>query len=266
MNTETKKTAVFLALTFIVCLPFYILISRNSGEFYIPSIIMIMWAPGLSAIAVKLIFDKNLRRFGWKPGKLKYLGLGYILPLFGGILVYGIVWTTGAGELNIEKISENFMPRILMAATLGVFVSILTAAGEEIGWRGFLLPEILKRYSPLKTSLIVSVIWALYHYPGIFFSSYTSGTGSWYAVLFFTLQIIGLTFIMTWLWIKSGSLWPAVILHASHNLFIQSVFDSLTKDTGETIYFTTDFGVGLALFYGAAAVLLWKRKKIISTA
>lgn len=53
----------------------------------------------------------------------------------------------------------------------------------------------------------------------------------------------------------------AIILHASHNLFIQSVFDGLTKDTGITKYFTTDFGVGLALFYGVAAVLFWNLKR-----
>jgi membrane protease YdiL (CAAX protease family) len=216
-----------------------------------------MWTPGVTAIIVKLIFEKNLHGFGWKPGKLKYLGLGYFLPLIGGLLVYGLVWYTGAGELNTERLSENFVVRILVSGTLGVLVSILTSAGEEIGWRGFLVPQILKRYSPFKTSLIVSVIWALYHYPGIVFSSYTSGTESWYAVLFFTLQIVGLTFIMTWLRLKSNSLWPAIILHASHNLFIQSVFDGLTRETEVTLYFTTDFGVGLALFYGFVAVLLW---------
>ncbi|WP_168203275.1 CPBP family intramembrane glutamic endopeptidase [Oceanispirochaeta crateris] len=239
--------------------------SHNSAKFYLPSVIMIMWTPGLAAIIVKLALDKNLRGFGWKPGRLKFLSVGYALPLMGGLLVYGVVWMTGAGELNMERLSENFMVRILMAATLGVLVSMLTAAGEEIGWRGFLVPELLKRYSPLKTSLIVSVIWALYHYPGIFFSSYTSGTESWYAVLFFTLQIMSLSFIMTWLWIKSGSLWPAIILHSSHNLFIQSVFDGLTNDTGITKYFTTDFGVGLALFYGVIAILLWNRKRIMTS-
>jgi hypothetical protein len=53
----------------------------------------------------------------------------------------------------------------------------------------------------------------------------------------------------------------AIILHASHNLFIQSVFDGLTRDTGVTLYITTDFGAGLALFYGITAVLIWRGKK-----
>jgi len=226
-----------------------------------PAVIMVMWTPGVVALIVKLLFDKNLRGFGWKPGNFRYLGLGYVLPLAGGLLVYGIVWATGAGELTFERFTGNVALKILVAASLGVLVSIVTAAGEEIGWRGFLVPELLKRTSALKTSLIVSVVWALYHYPGILFSHYNTGTESWFAVPFFTLQIFGLTFIMTWLWIRSGSLWPAVILHASHNLFIQSVFDGLTRDTGPTHYFTTDFGLGMAVFYGIVAILLWRTEK-----
>lgn len=260
MNIESKKITVFLVLILILCLPFYILMSRGSGEYYMPSVIVLMWTPGVVALIVKLLFDKNLRGFGWKPGNLRYLGLGYILPLLGGLLVYGIVWTTGAGELTFVRFSGNPVMRVLIAATLGIVVSAATAAGEEIGWRGFLTPQLLKRNSALKTSFIVSVVWSLYHYPGILFSQYSSGTESWFAVFFFTLQIFGLSFLMTWLWIKSGSLWPAVILHASHNLFIQSVFDGLTRDTGPTLYITTDFGAGLAVFYGIAAVLLWRKK------
>ncbi|MDA3958576.1 hypothetical protein, partial [Oceanispirochaeta sp.] len=87
MQRETKKISVFLVLTMLISLPFYILMSRDSEKFYLPSVIMIMWTPGLTALIVKLVFDKNFRGFGWKPGKLKYLGLGYLLPLFGGFLV-----------------------------------------------------------------------------------------------------------------------------------------------------------------------------------
>ena len=60
--------------------------------------------------------------------------------------------------------------------------------------------------------------------------------------------------------LKSGSLWTAVILHASHNLFIQQVFDRLTVDRGRTQYFTTEFGLGMALFYLAVAYVCWRRR------
>jgi hypothetical protein len=71
---------------------------------------------------------------------------------------------------------------------------------------------------------------------------------------------IAASFVFAWLRLKSGSLWTAVILHASHNLFIQEIFDPLTKDRGITKYLTTEFGVGLALAYTLAAWYFWRRR------
>ncbi len=52
---------------------------------------------------------------------------------------------------------------------------------------------------------------------------------------------------MAWLVLRARSLWPAAILHASHNLFIQSIFTPLTRDTGPTKYVIDEFGVGLVI-------------------
>ena len=186
--------------------------------------------------------------------------------MIGGLVVYSFVWIAGLGGLTFENFPGNFVKKILIAATVGVLFSIITAIGEEIGWRGFLVPELFKSYSFTKTSLIVSGIWAIYHFPGIIYGNYNSGVETWYVLIFFTLQIIGLSFITTWLRLKSGSMWPAIILHASHNLFIQRVFDGLTKDFGITKYITTDFGAGLAVFYIIIALLIWKNRHNISLA
>jgi hypothetical protein len=53
-------------------------------------------------------------------------------------------------------------------------------------------------------------------------------------------------------------------LHASHNLFIQNVFDRLTVSGPMTQYVTTDFGAGLALLYGFAAVWCWRHRGQLS--
>jgi hypothetical protein len=61
--------------------------------------------------------------------------------------------------------------------------------------------------------------------------------------------------------LKSGSLWTGVLLHASHNLFIQGFFDPLTTDTGRTKYIIGEFGAGLALVSIAFAIYFWTRRK-----
>jgi hypothetical protein len=60
--------------------------------------------------------------------------------------------------------------------------------------------------------------------------------------------------------LKSGSLWTGVLLHASHNLFIQSFFDPLTTNTGRTPYITSEFGAGLAVVSLVFAIYFWTRR------
>jgi membrane protease YdiL (CAAX protease family) len=65
--------------------------------------------------------------------------------------------------------------------------------------------------------------------------------------------------IAAWLRLKSGSIWPCVIMHATHNALIQKFFDRITIEHAATRYFTTEFGVGLAIAMGIVAAYLWAR-------
>jgi uncharacterized protein len=69
--------------------------------------------------------------------------------------------------------------------------------------------------------------------------------------------LIGVSFVYSWLRLKSGSLYPAVLLHATHNLFIQGLFDPLTIDTGTTKYIIGEFGAGLAVTGMITGVIFW---------
>jgi membrane protease YdiL (CAAX protease family) len=69
-------------------------------------------------------------------------------------------------------------------------------------------------------------------------------------------MVIGLATIMAWLTLRSRSLWPAAILHATHNLFVQAVFDGATIEGPDANWLTGEFGIGLAIAIGLAAWLL----------
>jgi hypothetical protein len=101
-------------------------------------------------------------------------------------------------------------------------------------------------------------VWALYHLPLILFSDYTSTAPKVFAVVVFFISTIAHTFVHNWLRAKSGSLWPAVVLHASHNIFFLNVFDPLMARYPLTDFFVTESGLGLmvinvllALYIGA---------------
>lgn len=60
-------------------------------------------------------------------------------------------------------------------------------------------------------------------------------------------MVIGLNFLYTWIRLKTGTIWKTVFLHASHNLFIQNIFDPLTQDTGLTNFFIGEFEAALII-------------------
>jgi len=63
-----------------------------------------------------------------------------------------------------------------------------------------------------------------------------------------------------WLRLRSGSFWPAAILHAALNLFVQGFFDVVTVDTGPTRWLTGEFGAALAVALAATAWLFWRQR------
>jgi membrane protease YdiL (CAAX protease family) len=77
----------------------------------------------------------------------------------------------------------------------------------------------------------------------------------------FAVMVVSGSFAFAWLRLKSGSLWTAAVLHASHNLFVQTVFDSMMRNTGKTLWYTTEFGVALAAVNVVVGVYFWSRRK-----
>ena len=91
------------------------------------------------------------------------------------------------------------------------FLAILVGCvAEEIGWRGFLLPNLQKRYSPFISSVIVGVLWGVWH---------LNFTGGVLGFILYTVTIIEMSILMTWLYNKSnGNLMLMTIWHLVFNL------------------------------------------------
>jgi len=81
----------------------------------------------------------------------------------------------------------------------------------------------------------------------------------------FTVMVVGLSFPLAWLRLRSGSVWTATLLHASHNSFIQKLFEPMTVDAGPTPWLTGEFGAGLALAAVVVGYLFWRRRDLVPT-
>ena len=257
MDSCKKKLLLFAALLVPACCVLYAVIIAsgigiNGGSVFA---LVLMWAPGLAAVVAKLAIDHTLHGLGWRFSlqSLRYLGAAYLLPLGLCLAVYSLAWATGLGvRSNVEPM------QLFVFSTLGVLLSMAASLGEEIGWRGFLLAELRQHFSTRQVHGIIAVVWFFYHAPLIVFSDYNNGNIP-YSLVCFGIMVFGFTVLADTLCIRSGSLWPAVLLHASHNVFVQSVFDRLTINGAYTQYLTSEFGVGLAVGYAFIAFLILRR-------
>ena len=260
--TDTRaELTTYLGLTFGLSAVFYwLIISAGSlgasGGMYV---LALMWCPGVSALITRLVFQRNVRGEGWRPGAPRWLILAYLLPVAYATVAYGLVWLTGLGGVDLSR----FKTPVVTFIVVGSLQGLLSATGEELGWRGFLVPTLAKTMSFQRTAVISGAIWAAWHVPLIVFADYNGGTPTWYSVMCFGAMVVAMGFPMAWLRLRSGSVWPAAILHASHNLFVQAFFDHVTVDTGPTRWLTSEFGAALALALGVTAWLFWRARGAI---
>jgi len=257
------ELGTFLGLTFGLSAVFWWLIidagslGAHGGRY----VFWLMWCPGVSALVTRLAFQRNLRGQGWGLGELRWSALAYALPLVYATVVYGLVWLTGLGGVDLGR----FKTPVLLFVVVGSLQSLLSATGEELGWRGFLVPTLAKTKSFRQTALLSGAIWAGWHVPLILGADYNGGTAPWYSVLCFAVMVVAMGFPFAWLRLRSGSVWPAAILHASHNLFVQGFFDRVTVNTGPTRWLTGEFGAGLALAFVALALIFWRARDAIAS-
>jgi len=159
-------------------------------------------------------------------------------------IAYGLTHG-GIGEVKPFELVRLFSPAAL-------FWLITGPIGEEAGWRGFLLPRLLSRYSALVSSLILGVIWSVWHLP-LYYSSFFS---SIWGTMVFTLDLVCATVLMTVLFLHTTrSVLLAVVLHWSMNVspaVVSGVFPSVQPESEMVILI---WGLGVLVITSLAMVV-----------
>ena len=131
--------------------------------------------------------------------------MSYLLPLVIVFVAYLVIWVAGfGGWYNSEFVAQQMQNynlsgwsdasvivfHLMLTATYSFVLLLLSVLGEELGWRGFLVPELAKFMSFTNVALTSGLIWAVWHWPLIFMGLYgNEGTPLYYQLFFLTSTV-----------------------------------------------------------------------------
>jgi membrane protease YdiL (CAAX protease family) len=272
------QVALFLLLTAVFSSIFSGLIIANGhiGAAHGAYAIGLMWCPGVAALLTCVILRIKLSSLGWRWRPWRWQVLAYVTPLMFCGIGYGAVWASGLGgfpnmvtvaaartKLGLSALpaSQIILIMIAMEVTAGSVLGTVFALGEEIGWRGFLAPRLAEHFGFTKAAVITGAIWAGWHLPILLFADYDRASPVWFALPCFVITVLGLSVIMLWLRLRSGSLWTGALLHSSANLYNQNIFAPLTAPHGKITAYTIDeSGFMLPVVVTFTALGFWLRR------
>lgn len=173
-----------------------------------PLFLLAVYAPGLSGIFL-IWYHYGLKGLGSFFRRLVFWRAPIQWWLFLLLGIPAIVYAAAAIKGTITE-PFRFAPWYMMFPAL-VQSLLLGPMGEEFGWRGLALPLLQRRFSPFWASLILGVVWAIWHAPAFFMSG--TPQSAWSIGPFF-VGLIAITVIMTPLFNASrGSLLIAILYH-----------------------------------------------------
>jgi membrane protease YdiL (CAAX protease family) len=249
--TERRRVSLYLIVVFVISYLLQGVIWLRGGvhtatfEQLAP---IVMFVPGVTALAFLSRTKGAWRSIKWGPGKPWYLVIAAVIPALMALLLVGLLSYLGLADsphlqraprgVNVlrglfilgkgtQTIPFFLLNLVASAMVLGVLNGLVTV-GEEIGWRGFLQPRLVSRFRFVQAIAILGLIWAHWHTPVILMGYNYPETPVLGAFLLWPATCICWSFLAAWLTLNGESLWPAVVVHGSCNAFLGGLVDGMT--------------------------------------
>lgn len=255
---QKKEIKLFLGITIIVSAVLEGLII-GTGEMYYAA--FLMWTPALAAGITKFVyFRKEKNALLFRRCKIRYLLIALGLPFLYLSIPYCMYWM-----MNPSSMQVAWSIRMIPEMVIGILTAMVTTLGEEIGWRGFLVPRLAVWIGVKKALLLSGLIWGVWHCPLLLSGMYMPGVPVWYAVPMFLIIITSVGILIGMITLRSKSVWPAVLMHAVHNSLDQNILAAGT--VGESkIYFVSETGIITALIVAVLAIgmLYMKKQRVVA--
>ncbi len=208
MNSKRTKEIIVFSITVItlsglICYVAHRLDNKNLSilSVLVPSCVALI----MTAIAdrkkgvINLFIKQTVKKAAPKWFLFAFMGIPCVASL---AVLSALYFDVSQFKLR----STDLLPQIIVIAFI--------ALGEEYGWRGFLLPRLLEKYSVLHSSIILGLIWGVWHLP-----AYLIGAGvplEMNFIVFLSWVILG-TLYISWIYFYSRSVLTSILAHFSAN-------------------------------------------------
>jgi membrane protease YdiL (CAAX protease family) len=185
------------------------------------------FGPAISALVVTGVSEGRdglagllSRLFIWRVGLRWYLISLLLVPAVGLMIAVVYVLLNGlAAELPEAEYWHSTLWQQILVWVAGIWLGVVIAPGEELGWRGYALPRLQARVHPLAASVLLGLFWGIWHFDGLVSNPATGY--SLIEVLEFLAGTISASVIYTWLFNNTqGSILIASIFHAAYDVTV----------------------------------------------
>lgn len=254
--SNTGKAIVF---TIIVMLLASImgLVLELPGQLY-------MFAPLVAVLIMLLVTGNLFKRKSWlelgitKSG-WKTWGFAILVPILVLTVTYAILWMTPYASITVPEGTTTAMWLMIPVKLLLVAAvyTVTSSIGEEIGWRGYLLHH-LAGMGWRKSLLVIGVIHGIFHFPIMLAGNYHSEGNTWLVVPMFMFTIVFIGVVLGASRLSTGSVWPAAIMHAVHNIIWGALSEFTQVDSDIAHYIGGENGIVAIGLYGLMALWIVK--------
>jgi uncharacterized protein len=256
--TDPAKALIYFILAFALCAGVIALapVSENVA------LKLVMGTPLVAVALMLLVVTRDgATREGWAAlglhrAGIKGWGLALAVPLIVLTFAYAAAWGSGVGTFAVPGDIQSPPDYLLDVVVSIVIVTLMGGIGEEIGWRGYMLPHLLK-LGATPALLISGFAHGLFHLPAILGTSAYHGAGDPVIIvpLFLaTLTMAGVCY--GYLRLTTGSVWPAALAHSAFNIFWDRLSGlTVTDDPAALDYLAGESGV--ATLIALTAVAAW---------
>ncbi len=251
-----RGLAVYFGLVVVISGAIEAYIITNSELFDTLWVLALMWSPAAASVIARLVLGEGFSDVSFRFGGLRTLpwyALGLGVPLAVGILAYGAAWLTGL--VGFQGGPGAFLIGLAAATTIVALQGCLFTAGEELGWRGYMLTRLIDAGVP-RPVLVSGLIWALWHLPLIFAGIYAAGPNPALSAALFVGSVTSIAFVFARMRLETGSVWPVIFAHSAWNSIIQGPVDGATKGPNPAALWTGESGILTVVVLVVVAVIV----------